>query len=411
MCGRQRGARPRSGGAGLVTEGAAERCLPRPSIRTSARDPRLLVGRALLIDVPAPCATIAAAWIREGDGQRVHFGSVLLPRPGACVRDGTERAAFWAVSRTQRSSQPALHGRAPCLCLRPDGASARRPQGDCFHLWAAGAARHRNGDIWITPTGDVGRALRHSLRSRDSSSTPSPLEERSTHDAEANAAVERWRSRKKGATHARPQPDTPASMTAGLEHACATVVLVATTTFAAWEGFQGRSRPDVTTAGLRRSTGDAALAAGQPTRARSRTIRTLLVRAWSRSIAAASSLGGDSVDQRLPTRRTSPLRSRSSSRASALSLFMPAARAAIAVENEPGSSGSAARRRSVRWSGWRCSGGAGGSGAAGTRSTTCPGWRPTGGSSPKRARQLAHKTTGSRPAGQTTSNSRHPRPE
>ena len=162
-------------------------------------------------------------------------------------------------------------------------------------------------------------------------------------------------------------------------------------------------------------TGDAALAAGQPTRARSRTIRTLLVRAWSRSMAAASSLGGDSVDQRLPTRRTSPLRSRSSSRASALSLLMPAARAAIAVENEPGSLGSAARRRSGRWSGpgspRRCSGGAGGSAVTGRGSNTCAGWRPRGGSSPKRARQLPHTTTGSRPVGQTTSNRRDPRPE
>ena len=193
--------------------------------------------------------------------------------------------------------------------------------------------------------------------------------------------------------------------------ACTAVVLVAATTFAASEGFEMRSRPDVTTAGQRRSTGGGALAAGQPTGARSRTIRTLLVRAWSRSMAAASSLGGASVDQRLPTRRTSPLRSRSSSRASALSLFMPAARAAIAVENEPGSSGSAARRRSVRWSGWRCSGGAGGSAGAGTGSNRCAGWRPRGGSSPKRARQLPHKTTGSRPAGQTTSNRREPRPE
>jgi hypothetical protein len=78
-------------------------------------------------------------------------------------------------------------------------------------------------------------------------------------------------------------------------------------------------------------------AAGQPTRARCRTIRTLLVRASSRSMAAATSLGGDSVDQRLPTRRTSPRRSRSCSRASTLSLLIPAARAAIAVENEPGS--------------------------------------------------------------------------
>ena len=60
------------------------------------------------------------------------------------------------------------------------------------------------------------------------------------------------------------------------------------------------------TAGRHRSTGNGALAAAQPTRARSRTIRRLFVRASSRSIAAATSLGGDSVDQRLPTWRTSP---------------------------------------------------------------------------------------------------------
>ena len=72
-------------------------------------------------------------------------------------------------------------------------------------------------------------------------------------------------------------------------------------------------------------------------------VRMLLVRAGSRSIAAATSLGGASVDQRLPTRRTSPRRSRSCRRASALSRLRPAARAAIAVENEPGRSRSAGR--------------------------------------------------------------------
>ena len=84
------------------------------------------------------------------------------------------------------------------------------------------------------------------------------------------------------------------------------------------------------------------------TRARSLTIRRLLVRASRRSIAAAISLGGDSVDQRLPTRWSSPRRSMSCNRASVMSLFRPAARAAIVVENEPGSLPSAARRRSGR---------------------------------------------------------------
>ena len=140
----------------------------------------------------------------------------------------------------------------------------------------------------------------------------------------------------------------------------------------------GRRRAVVASAGLgaRRpaaSICNGALPAGQPTRARSRTIRTLLVRASRRSMAAARSLGGDSVDQRLPTRRTSPRRSRSFSRSSALWLLIPAARAAIAVENEPGSIPSAARSRSGCWSGPRSPGrrfgGTSGSAMAGKGST------------------------------------------
>ena len=168
-------------------------------------------------------------------------------------------------------------------------------------------------------------------------------------------------------------------------------------------------------AGLRRSTSDGPLPAGQPTRAGSRTIRRLLVRASSRSMAAATSLGGDSLDQRLPTRRSSPRRSSSCSRASALSLLIPAARAAIAVENEAGSLRSAARTRSGRWSvprsPERCCDGARDSAVAGTGFNGGAGLCPIGGSSPKRARQLLHKTTGSRPVGRTSSNRRHPRPE
>ncbi len=154
-------------------------------------------------------------------------------------------------------------------------------------------------------------------------------------------------------------------------------------------------------------------AADQATGAGSLTILRLLVDAWSRSIAAARSLGGASVDQRLPTRRTSPRPSRSRSRASAFSLLSPAAREAIAVENELGSPSSAARRRSGRWVVSRslaCGCGAGGSATAHTASAEA-GSRPTGGSSPKRARQPAHKTTGSRPAGRTISNPRHFRAE
>lgn len=131
-------------------------------------------------------------------------------------------------------------------------------------------------------------------------------------------------------------------------------------------------------------------------------------------MAAATSLRGGSVDQRLPTRWTSPRHSKSCSRASALSLLRPAARAAIAVENEPGSLRSAALRRSGR-SGprppVRCAAGASGSAVAGTGSNAGAGLRATGGSSPNRARQPPHKTTGSRSAGRTTANRRHPRPD
>ena len=158
----------------------------------------------------------------------------------------------------------------------------------------------------------------------------------------------------------------------------------------------------------------AAPAETQPTRARSLTIRRLLVRASSRSIAetTASSRGG-LIDQRFPTRWTSPRRSRSCSRASALSLLRPAARAAVAVENESGSLRSAARSRSglssVRRSSVRGVGGESVSVAAGAGSGA--GLFVVGGSSPKRARQLPHNTTGSRPAGRTISNRRHLRPE
>jgi hypothetical protein len=96
-------------------------------------------------------------------------------------------------------------------------------------------------------------------------------------------------------------------------------------------------------------------------------------------------------------------------------LLMPAARAAITVENRPDIVLSTARRRSGRGSlrrgPARGFGGESDSAAAGAGSDAGAGVRPTGGSSPKRARQLAHKTTGSRSAGRTISNRRHPRPE
>lgn len=112
-------------------------------------------------------------------------------------------------------------------------------------------------------------------------------------------------------------------------------------------------------------------------------------------------------------RWTSPRRSSSCSRASALSLFRPAARAIIAVENEPGISRSAVRRRSRPGLVWPFSAcGAGGkTGEASGTAGSGAGLRPIGGSSPKRARQLPHKSTGSRPGRRTTSNRRHPRPE
>ena len=144
-------------------------------------------------------------------------------------------------------------------------------------------------------------------------------------------------------------------------------------------------------------------------------MRRLLVRASSRSIAKATSSRRGSVDQRLPTRRTSPRRSRSCSRAIVLSVLRPAARAAIALENEPGILRSAARRRSgrrsVRGSPTRGFGSESGLAAAGAGSGAGSGVRPTGGSSPKRARQPPHKTTGPRSAERTISNRRHARPE
>ena len=154
--------------------------------------------------------------------------------------------------------------------------------------------------------------------------------------------------------------------------------------------------------------------AHQPIRARSLTIRRLLVRASSRSIANATSSGDGPVDQRLPTRWTSPRRSRVRSRASALALFRPAARATIAVENERGISASAAPRRSPAGCASRlsaCGLGGGSEPVSGGADSGAGLLRPIGGSSPKRARQLPHKTTGSRCGGRTTTNRRHPRPE
>ena len=154
---------------------------------------------------------------------------------------------------------------------------------------------------------------------------------------------------------------------------------------------------------------------GQLTRARSLTIRRLRVRAWSRSIASVTSLGGSSVDHRLPTRRISPRRSRSCSRNRAFWLLRPAARATTAVENEPGISRSAARRRSAPGSVIALpasgSGGVRVSTAALAASDCVTGLWTTGGSSPNRARQAPHSTIGAPSVERMTSNRRDPRPE
>ena len=192
----------------------------------------------------------------------------------------------------------------------------------------------------------------------------------------------------------------------------------------------------------------------QPVRARSRTIRRLLVRASSRSIAAVRSVGSGSVVQRLPARLIWPRRSSSCSRASTFSLLSPAARAAIDVEKVPGSLASANSSRSGRLAargsparGLASTGFSAAAASSGTRLGPDAGLGPGegldpgersgpdagfdagarsgpgagldrgarlgsgAGSSAKRARQLAHTTTGSPSAGRTTSSRRHRRPE
>jgi hypothetical protein len=75
--------------------------------------------------------------------------------------------------------------------------------------------------------------------------------------------------------------------------------------------------------------------ADYPTRARSRTIRMLLVRACSRSNAPSRSLEGRSVDQRLPTCRTSPDASSWRSLLSVFAWLSPTALAIRPVECSP----------------------------------------------------------------------------
>lgn len=67
------------------------------------------------------------------------------------------------------------------------------------------------------------------------------------------------------------------------------------------------------------------LGVDQPTSDRSRTIRMLFVRAWRRSSAWSRSVGGGSVDQRLPTSRISPDAASWRSRRSVLACCSPAA--------------------------------------------------------------------------------------
>jgi hypothetical protein len=147
----------------------------------------------------------------------------------------------------------------------------------------------------------------------------------------------------------------------------------------------------------------------QPTGVLSRTIRRLLVRAWSRSNAPSRSVGAGSVDQRLPTCRTSPAAWSCCNLTSALSWFSPAAFAIRLVAYSPrGSSPSAFFSRSSRCSDWWSASGAFGcvtDGFATSRATR------TGGVSPYRARHAGHMTTGSRPSSRRTSKPRHLRPD
>lgn len=135
----------------------------------------------------------------------------------------------------------------------------------------------------------------------------------------------------------------------------------------------------------------------------------LLVRACSRSSAPSRSVEGSSVDQRLPTSRTSPDASSWRSRRNVFVWFSPAALAILPVECSPrASSRRAFFTRSSRSAGGRsCRGGAGGAAGGGAASRLSG----TGGAFPWRARHAAHMTTGWPPSGRTTSSSRQRRPE
>jgi hypothetical protein len=151
--------------------------------------------------------------------------------------------------------------------------------------------------------------------------------------------------------------------------------------------------------------------ADQPTSDRSRTIRMLLVLACSRSSASSISLGGASVDHRLPTSRISPDAASWRSRRTVLAWFSPAALAILPVVCSPfGSSRSTLLTRSsrcgARRSGMAALGSAAPAGGASIRSRPS---RP-GGASPYRARQAGHMTSASPPSGRTTENSRQRRP-
>jgi hypothetical protein len=87
-------------------------------------------------------------------------------------------------------------------------ASARQLD-DCFVVAGRCRAYERFGDVSIVRIAGAGRALRHVAITR-SASTPSPLKERSRHDVEANAAVERCRSRTQWITHEARLGRTPA---------------------------------------------------------------------------------------------------------------------------------------------------------------------------------------------------------
>ena len=136
--------------------------------------------------------------------------------------------------------------------------------------------------------------------------------------------------------------------------------------------YQASSIPLLAAAGSRAEASDT----DQPTGARSRMIRRLLVRACSRSSARSISLGAGSVDQRLPTCRTSPDAASSRRRRSVFASFRAAALAILPVEYSP--SGSSRSTRLTRSSRSRGRGSRMVEGASAVRDRPASGRFPTG---------------------------------